>query len=190
MAINSIVIKQNLYNPFLENLDPTDLLHRGMQGEFSNDAVTKLVGRAQYIVTFNTTDNTGNEVYFSIGNAVNTRTVNDHTSSPSNQLQITLPGVDVTTVGGVRKITLEIEQNGAAGAGVRNFAKAVGVFRNAATPTQQTAFVVTEGALGSTSAIGATTFAAGQINFSATGIAATSINWQVKITVDDLRLPN
>lgn len=189
MAINSIVLKQNLYNPNLESLDPQDLLRRAFSGDIQEDATAKALGKPQYVVSFNTTDATGNEVYLSIGNALNTRSVNDHTSSPSNQLQTVLNGPDVTTAGGIRKITLEVEQSGAAGAGVKNYFKAVGVFRNAATPTQQTAFTITEGAVGSTSALGTTTFAAGSISLSATGIAATSINWIVKVFIDDLRSP-
>ena len=190
MAINAIVLQQNLYNPNLENIAPDDLLRRALQGQFAGDASAKAMGKPQYIVTFNTTDATGNEVYLTIGNAQNTRSVNDDTSSPSNQLQNTLNGPDVTTVGGVRKLTLEIEQVGAAGAGVRNFARATGVFRNAATPTAQTDFAVKDGALGGASAIGTTAFAAGQIKLTATGIAATSINWTVKVFVEDLRLPS
>lgn len=183
MAINAIVIK-NLYNPDYENLDPQDLQRRSLSGGFQGDAAVKAAGKPQYTVTFNTTDATAGEVYLSIGNAVNTRSVVDTESSPSNLITRVIGGVDVTSVAFVRKITLEVSQNIA---GVRNFARFVGVFRNAATPTAQTDFALKEGALSGASAIAATTFAAGQINLTVTGIAATSINWTVGVIAEDLR---
>lgn len=180
----AVVNTTNLYNANLEGLTKTDLIRRGLaSGGFQEDAANKALGGPQYVVNATTTAADALSVYLSLAVTL-TRSVPNPLGSPSLNDQILLAGPDVISAGLERVIRVEGTQTTA---GVKTYFKAVGVFRNAATPTVQTDFTVVEGAYQGASTLAGTTFAAGTINLVLTGIAATNIAWNLKVFLDDPR---
>ena len=178
LAVQSTV---NLDNPTLEGLTQTDLIRRGLaSGGFQEDSANKAFNGPSHIVNFTTTDATP-EVFLSLGAAFTRSVPNPLGSASLNDPQV-LAGVDVTTAARARRVVVEIEQSLA---GVRNLARLEGVVRNAATPTIQTQLAVVAGALNGASTI-TLTAAAGVLNLTVTGVAATAYTWVAKVFLGDL----
>lgn len=192
----TLVSLTNQYNPNYENLAPDDLLRRAQQGQVQADAGVKALGRAQYIAKCTTTAADAGSVVFTFGNAQNTRSFNDETASPSNQLTQSLAGVDVTTAGLQRKVDVELTYNDSTNT-ARHTALYSFFIIGAATPT-----VIRESIGGATllaagvpreaSAITANLKAtvdlvavAGGVQVQLTGTAATNIAETIKVTIGD-----